>query len=229
MRTLRHTIVSVVAFLWLAAMPLFAGNTNVTFIAGTGNTFGNNNFSIGPYTLTVGGQQVLMVCDDFQDEVSAGENWIANTSTVTGAMLGQYFNGSVFNPHATNPVFPSGFNEYEAVAWLSQQMMANLNNNYTLGAIQWAIWSLTDPGLSLSANGITGADALAVQNEIALALANYSSGNYSGMLIFTPTGNGSNGLPPQEFLLFTPEPATLGLLGTGLLAIALGLRKKLVT
>jgi hypothetical protein len=51
----------------------------------------------------------------------------------------------------------SQFQEYQAIQYLAQLMMANISNPTTVGEIQWAIWDLTAPGLiNQSADQKTG-------------------------------------------------------------------------
>jgi PEP-CTERM motif len=124
--------------------------------------------------------------------------------------------------------------EYQAIQYLAQLMMANLSNPTTVGEIQWAIWDLTAPGLI---NQNTGKETwgnlssylTAIDADI-MAGINHDGGSGSQIVIYTPTSLGTCGQSycgkPQEYIQVTPEPASLVLLGTGLLAVAGGLRKK---
>lgn len=186
------------------------------------------------FTLTNGSQQsqVQLVCDDFKDDVYAGESWNANTSSF---------------PSLSNVMFGSSETQnYEEVGWLVQQMYSpgNSGNARTVGDIQWAIWDIFDPNVSnndpwgsLSASdqcNINGYGAGCNANNgkgswLTQALANYNSAgsiawDQQNLVIYTPTPLGK-GQPQEYFGIDTPqpmpEPMTLWSLLIVLAAIAL--------
>ncbi len=185
---------------------------------------------VGPYnfTLSVGGesQSVQLICDDAASEVFNGESWTTTTATF---------------PSLDNVKF-KGSNQtqnYEEIAWLVQQMYANISNPTTVGEIQWAIWDIYDPGVSSSDpwGSLTSAQQTAIASWLAQAElpSDYSTGNYSDLVIYTPvsgTQNPSNYGDPQEYfgvntpIIPTPEPGTMALMGLGLLALGLMGRRK---
>ena len=210
------------AFMLGPPKPLRAGTIGLTL-----NNPGNNVMGgvyVGGYNFTVGSQQMQLVCDDFQHDVYAGESWTANTST---------FSQSSF---LSNVLF-TGTNEkanYEEVGWLVQQMFspANSGNAVTVGDIQWAIWDVFYPvQCSNGKIGISNCDPWgnlsAYQSGINYWLSqaqmpsNYSTGNYSNLVIYTPVP-GTPG-PPQEYfgMQAMPESMTLWSLLVALAAIAL--------
>ena len=79
-------------------------------------------------------------------------------------------------------------------------------------AIQAAIWYIASP---ISNNGYGQSN-----DWVTFAAAHYQGGDYSNVLILTDV-DGRN----QEFIKLVPEPATMLLLGLGLLGIA-GIRRK---
>jgi hypothetical protein len=163
--------------------------------------FGNNGVGIPPYGGTLNGQAEEFYCVDFSHDISSGDSWdvaitpITNSANYSGTYL---FTGS----NATTETI------YEEFAWLITQEQASSNQN-AIAADQWAIWSLSG-----------GSDPYSGSESAATLLAAASaavSGGYTaqGWEILTPD-NGTHG---QEFLVQTPEPGSLALLGIGLCAM----------
>jgi hypothetical protein len=206
---------------------LWADNTvGMELINGGSNVMGG--VYTGPYnlTVTVNGQptSVQLVCDDAEDEVSEGETWQAYTSTFPNLSNVQFAKGT-------------GGQNYEEAAWLAQQLFANEgtpNSATTTGEIQWAIWDVFDPGTCNT--GISNCDPwgdlsnyqAGINSWLSLAQSNFSTGNYSNLVIYTAVPGSQNPLGdgrPQEFLGVgtpqAPEPMTLWSLLIVLAAIAL--------
>lgn len=194
---------------------LKAGTVGLTLDNGGNNVMGG--VYTGPYnlTLTVGSQNtpVQLVCDDAFDEVYEGEQWQANPSTF---------------PSLSNVQFKTG--NYEEAGWLVQQLFANSGNATTSGEIQWALWDVFDPGVSNNDHWgtLTSQEQAGVNSWLAQAQANYSTGDYSNLVIYTAmSGSQSNGdgLPQEFFGINTPqnmpEPMTFWSLLVMLAAIAL--------
>jgi hypothetical protein len=191
---------------------------------------------VGPYDATVGGGPSLMViCDDYLDEVVPGHSWTVNTNSYPSA-YGQFTGWS--KSYDQDGVWSklTRAQEYNAVFYLAALMMQNLSNPQTVGEIQWALWAITDPGLmnkngtlndthgNLSGYETCSGSGTCIDSYYLAALAHDGTQNGTGS-IFTPVPKGAG----QEYLnIVTPEPASLTLLGTGLLILAGGLRKKFV-
>lgn len=197
---------------------LKAGTVGVTLNNGGSNVMGG--VYTGPYnlTVTVGSQNtpVQLVCDDAFDEVYAGEQWQASTSTF---------------PSLSNVQFKSG--NYQEAGWLVQQLFANAGNATTSGEIQWALWDVFDPGISNTDpwGSLTSAEKTAISGYLTDAMNYYNGGNFSGLsnlVIYTAvpgTQSNGDGLPQEFFGINTPqnmpEPMTLWSLLVALGAIAL--------
>lgn len=185
---------------------------------------------VGPYnfSLTSGAQsqQLQLICDDAASEVFAGESWNLTTAAF---------------PTLANIKFPgpNSAESYEQIAWLVQQMYAHIGDAQTVGDIQWAIWDIFDAGVSGNDpwGALSSADQANVQHWLTQAglPSNYSAGNYSAIVIYTPVaGTQPSTLgSPQEYFgmnmpqVSAPEPGTLAMLGIGLFALGSVARRKL--
>ena len=119
----------------------------------------------------------------------------------------------------------SSLAKYLEAAWLAQKILAEPNLG-TANALDMngAIWKL----MSGSPDFFRGANDAAISSWVAAAQANwtgtYETGvNASEWVVVTPEGNPGIG-NSQEYItrVVTPEPATMLLLGTGLVVMMLG-------
>jgi hypothetical protein len=174
-----------------------------------------NSVYVGPYTLSVNGAGTIQaVCDD-RDTETGNSTWMASVNTFATLSNTKFFIVSSINAYNQTQ-------NYESAAWLVQQMMAipNITANYTeIADIHLAIWSFfsTSSYSSLASDS----DALSWYNK-AVAQRNDTFSDFSDIIIYTPSPTSAS----QEFMMVTPEPASMMLFGTGLLVIGAAIRRR---
>jgi len=206
------------ALVLLIGATAHANSINLTI--DNGGSIVDGGVYVGPYNFTTStGQSLQLICDTFENEVYPPESWTANVTTL-GSGIGLF--GSTTST------------QYEEVAWLAQQMFANLSNAQTVADIQWALWDIFDPGVSSSDPYGTPSNPGAIQwwYTAATTSSNYANGNYSDVLIYTPVSGWPSGDgTPQEYIgiVNTPEPGTISLMliALGSLALMMVMRKRI--
>jgi hypothetical protein len=209
------------ALLLLTPLAKADSTTNMQFTGVNGANDGV--YYVSPYTGTLNygtssAQTVVLFCVDINNEVSIGQVWNANVTSLASGNFSntRYGNGSV-NPNlgGMNPQIL-----YEEAAWLVTQFSSHSGDYVSL---QYALWDLMTPGAEPT--NFANADGTTVAQWLALAAANYGQINPSSFMIATNTGALAYTGQVQEFIVQTPEPTTGVLLLFGIVSMFLLYRR----
>lgn len=201
-----------------------AGSVSMQFNGPEGNNLGGQYTYPYQFTMNGGGNNYNLMCDSFDHHITDGEQWSANSllvvnlnaSNVSGL---QYPNAGVIGYLEATYLFNEGVTAYKN------------GNGVAASELNWAVWDLMMKS-DLSQSSLSPTDEAAVQAYLAGAIAagpGLNPGQFAGDVIYTPTDLSAGG--PQEFLGFNPpvlsEPSTLTVLGSGLFAFGVLIRRKL--
>src|ERR1700735_641120 len=193
------------------ATPAFADS--VKLIGTTGNVVGN--VYVAPYQLQdssiQGGATINVVCDDYYNDVIPGETWTATTEMFSsnGSISGALFSG-----------MPNSKTSYDTAIYLYAEY---LSGKADAAGMNYGIWGIFDPSV-VNTSAYKSTDAATLLSAVTtLDLTSFQYYSYYGLI--TPTGVGSTGTEPQEYIFPTPEPSALLLLASGVFALAFLKRK----
>jgi hypothetical protein len=209
MRNNFFKVLGLVGLALFMACTAHADGTPVNMVFTGVNGAQDGQFYVSPYFGTMNGQAVTLFCDDVLHEVTFGQSWSANVTNLGTAISTSSFSNTRFGSgiSAANATIL-----YEEVAWLVSQFTPADQSQWV--SIQHALWDLTDPGA-----GYTDVGSWLTNSELA---SNYSTVNPSDFLIVTNVGlNAVGATQVQEFIVRTPEPSSLALLVSGMLALML--------
>jgi hypothetical protein len=205
--------------LLLVLTPLAHADGTTTMLFTGVNGANDGVYYVSPYTGTMNygtsnAQTVGLFCDDINNDVYIGETWTANVTNMASGNFSntRYGNGSV-NPNlgTTKPV-----TLYEEGAWLVSQFGSHTNDYVSL---QYALWDLMSPGAEPT--NYAGTDGIKVSQWLTWAGQNYGQINPANFEIITNVGTLAYRGQVQEFIVQTPEPATVVLLLIGIGAMFL--------
>ncbi len=202
-----------------ATASLFAGTATVTFdgVNGQIDSYGN---LISPYYGTVNGNSTTLYCDDFANYVTDGETWTANVTNLADSadVLTQTRYGGLVQTLATDGSGDTanydGQQLYEMAAYLTTQFDGNQTDD---GNIQDTIWDLFNPN---AGNGGNAGPLPSTEAYLYAAEQNYGSINAANFEIITQVNNPGLTGGIQEFIVATPEPSSMLMLGCGLMFVS---------
>ena len=212
----------------LTTSPAHAAPHQFKFLAGSG--VGGWGTQVGTYKGQLDGNAIDIWCVDFANHISPGSQFQVNLTGLGGS------------PSLANTRFgfyTNALARYRQAAWLAWQFTTTSQSSWKY--IHAAIWHLMTPAQP----SITAASDIALVNGwLTNASTNYARYNYSNAFVITdvalarchatsPTGGALNGCGYQEQLTFTgpltvttPEPASMVLLATGLIALTVTSRRR---
>lgn len=209
-------ILGLVAVVLLLAPFAFADGGSAVQVEFTGvNGANDGQYYVSPYygvinPGTSSAQNVVLFCDDINNEVTFGQTWTANiTNLGTALNTTNGFANTRYGSVVGSAVLSNPGVAYEEAAWLVSQFATHTND---LVNLQYALWDIMNPGTYSNSD---------VNSWLSLAAADYSSINPYGFEIITNVGPLSLTGQVQEFIVQTPEPSTLALMLCGALALAL--------
>ncbi len=166
------------------------------------------NIYVSPYGMDINGSEFAAMCIDYPDDSSLNTPWQAYITPLAGGNFANTYHHSDKNVAV----------EYKEEAYLYSQITKPGITDQTRIDIQEAVWEITDAFYHPTS------DATHVANWLLSAQNDYASVNLGAYEIVSDVdqGKGRN----QEFLIATPEPSTLTLLGAGLLLATVGAFRK---
>ncbi len=193
------TAVAILMFSLVTSFAAVAGTVTMQFNSTGSNSY--NGVPTYPYDLTVNGYAASLMCVSYNEHITGGETWDAKSYSVDnyGALIGDV-------------------QKADQLAYLFTLAHADGGVNPAYNA---AAWFLNEGAPSLDAA------AQAIYDQ-AVAMT-FGPNAFPTIQVYVPIAGTQSwaGELPQTFLGSTPEPGTLLMVGSGLLALAGVTRKHL--
>lgn len=231
---------SVVTSVILLASLYFSGVAHADSVqvglTSTGNNYiFDSNFGeavpVGPYTATVGTSSgVLVICDDYDTSAVLSPPAPPYNATITQAGTSGFTAGLKFGS-GTGATGDSAVTNYDAAAWLAQQIMADYLSitptssdayiaatNTEIDDLNYAIFAIFSPETPGAPNPMASSawnSTAAADLNMALTQT-YTPDEFSDVEFLTPQPTSAS----QEFIVITtPEPSGLLLLCASLVGV----------
>lgn len=231
---LKRTVALAALALAVAAQPgeaQYTGGHSLVFVSGGSVVFPGTGLRVGTYSGKLDGEALSIWCTDFY-------NYAGNFTGYQSSLGGGSLEKTRWGPKSNS------LDRYRQMSYLTTLFRAD--NKPEWGHIQYAIWNLASitpnpiPWLGAETPGSHNAK---IQGYLDMAAANYKNYKYDNVFVLTDyrvadghwsnpatyRASGCEGISDQptcgrqEFLMGTPtvvpEPATMGLLATGLVGL----------
>ena len=187
-----------------AALSASPATTQITLVNAGSPLMSDGNYAVGPYTISMNGQNYAALCVDFLHQTSVGTTWTA------------YINTASDYPKVYHPDNLVGYGEEAYLYNLITKPNADRVN------IQHAAWNITDPNYQIGS---------VAQTFVNQAQANYMNMNLSGFEVLSAKDCSQQEFLVWNPSCAAPEPGSFAMLGGGLL-VGIGLirrnRKKMI-